>query len=200
MQSETGSPKSYRNTRDRRSIRSAQMIYQGLVKLMREKRFESISVTDLVTRAKVGRTTFYRHFNVVEDVLRMHCEEVVQGLTEYLQAYQRDRQGESVTRVLKPVLRYFYLHSEVIELLMRARRIHILEDSLYRHFLQYQVVFRTYFRVAEDYLPYIMLARIGSLTKILEHWIATGKQQAPDALADNLGGILSDIVALDHWL
>lgn len=190
----------YRNTVDRRSIRSSRMIYEALVELMREKSFAEITVTDVVTRANVGRTTFYRHFAVVEDVLRMRCEEVVQGLTDYLQAYQRNHRGESVTRVLGPVLRYFYLHSEVIELLMTARRIHILEDVLYRHFLQYQSVFHTYFGVAEDYLPYIMLARIGSLTKILTHWIATGKREPPDALADNLGVILSDIVALDHWL
>lgn len=185
---------------DRRSIRSSEMIYEGLVKLMDEKSFDRITVTDLVNEAKVGRTTFYRHFDEIEDVLWLRCDQVVNGLTDYLHAYHHKHQEESPTRVLKPLLRYFYLHSELIELLMKAKRTHIFEAVIYRHFEPHKSMFSTFFGVEEDYVDYIMLARIGSLTNILTHWIATGKQQAPDELAYRIRVILSDMIALEHWL
>lgn len=38
-------------------------LYNGLVKLMEEKPFEDIKVTDICNKALVNRSTFYDHFN-----------------------------------------------------------------------------------------------------------------------------------------
>ena len=54
----------------KRSPREA--ITQALVELMDEKPFESISITEVVQRAGVGRSSFYRHFSGKKDVLLQH--------------------------------------------------------------------------------------------------------------------------------
>ena len=38
-------------------------LYNGLLKLMEEKSFEEIKVTDICNKALVNRSTFYDHFN-----------------------------------------------------------------------------------------------------------------------------------------
>jgi AcrR family transcriptional regulator len=185
---------------DQRSIRSGEMIYEGLVKLMREKEFAAITVTDLIDAANVGRTTFYRNFDELEDVLWMRCDQVASGLVEYLRAYRQGQQAESRSTILKPVLRYFYLHSELIELLMKARRIHIFEEAMLSRFRPFKAVIGAFYGLEGDYVDYVVALRIGGITNILTHWIETGKKQAPDELADRLGVIVSNMGALEQLL
>jgi AcrR family transcriptional regulator len=185
---------------DQRSIRSGEMIYEGLVKLMREKEFAAITVTDLIDAANVGRTTFYRNFDELEDVLWMRCDQVASGLVEYLRAYRQGQQAESRSAILKPVLRYFYLHSELIELLMKARRIHIFEEAMLSRFRPFKAVIGAFYGLEGDYVDYVVALRIGGITNILTHWIETGKKQAPDELADRLGVIVSNMGALEQLL
>jgi AcrR family transcriptional regulator len=189
----------YHIKNDQRSIRSAEMIYTGLSELMRGKEFAAITVTDLVDVAEVGRTTFYRNFDEIEDVLRMRCDQVVEGLLDYLQSYRKKHQDESRT-LLKPVLRYFYLHSELVELLMKAKRIHIFEEAFHSRFEPFKSMFGAFYGVEEDYVDYVLAMRIGGITSILVHWIETGKKQAPDELTDKLGAITSNMVALEQLL
>jgi AcrR family transcriptional regulator len=54
---------------DRRSRRSRRLIVDALVGLMGEKRYDRITVQDIVDRADVGRTTFYAQFRNKDDVL-----------------------------------------------------------------------------------------------------------------------------------
>jgi AcrR family transcriptional regulator len=185
---------------DQRSIRSGELIYTGLVELMREKDFAAITVTDLVEAASVGRTTFYRNFDEIEDVLRMRCDQVVEGLLVYLQAYRQKHWDESRTTILKPVLRYFYLHSELVELLMNAKRIHLFEEAFRSLFEPFKSTLGTFYGVEEDYVNYVLALRIGGVTNILVHWIETGKKQAPDELADKLGAIIGNMGALEELL
>ena len=185
---------------DQRSIRSSEMIYEGLAKLVRDKDFAAITVTDLVDAAAVGRTTFYRNFDEIEDVLWMRCDQVVEGLIGYLQTYRQKYPDEPRTTILKPFLRYFYLHSELLELLMKAKRIHIFEEALLILFEPFKSMFGAYYGTEEDYVDYVMAMRIGGVTNILTHWIKTGKKQAPDDLADKLGAITTNMVALEQLL
>lgn len=185
---------------DQRSIRSCEMIYEGLVKLMREKDFAAITVTDLVNAAEVGRTTFYRHFDEIEDVLTMRCDHVVGGLIDYLRAYREQEPDELETSIIRPSLRYFYLHSDLMELLIKAKRIHIFEEILLDYFKPFKPVFSAYYGIEEVYVEYVMAMRLGGITNVVSHWIATGKQQAPDELADRLSVIVSEMVALEQLL
>lgn len=62
---------------DRRSRRSRRLIADALLALMREKRFDRITVREIVERADVGRTTFYAQFQNKEDVLASEVERVL---------------------------------------------------------------------------------------------------------------------------
>jgi AcrR family transcriptional regulator len=185
---------------DQRSIRSSEMVYEGLVKLLREKEFASITVTDLTNAANVGRTTFYRNFDDIEDVLWMRCDQVVSGLIEYLREYRKIHQDEPRAAILKPVLRYFYLHSELIELLMKAKRIHIFEEAMLSRFKPFKAVIGAFYGLEGEYTDYVVAVRIGGITNILTHWIETGKKQPPDELAERLSVIVSNIGALEQLL
>jgi AcrR family transcriptional regulator len=54
---------------DRRSQRTRRVLLEALVSLMQEKRYEAITVQDIIDRADVGRSTFYAHYQDKEDLM-----------------------------------------------------------------------------------------------------------------------------------
>lgn len=65
----------YHKKNDRRSIQSSDWIYEALKVLMLDKEYSKITITDIVNKANIGRTTFYRNFDTIDDVLKMKCDE-----------------------------------------------------------------------------------------------------------------------------
>jgi AcrR family transcriptional regulator len=61
---------------DRRVRRTRQAIQHALVELILEKGYERVTVTDLINRADVGRSTFYAHFDGKQAVLLANLEEL----------------------------------------------------------------------------------------------------------------------------
>ncbi|NDJ53060.1 MAG: TetR/AcrR family transcriptional regulator [Chloroflexi bacterium] len=153
---------------------------------MRERPFNTINVTDLVEAAGVGRTTFYRNFDEIEDILRMRNDQVFEGLVAYLKAYRDQHAFGPDTNLLKPVLRFFYLNSDIIELLIMAHRIDMFQDSIKRMLIPYKPMFAEFYGVNDVYVEYVIAMRLGTVINALTHWIETGKREAPDELADKL--------------
>lgn len=63
-------------TVDRRIRRTREALQQALIALIRERRYEDITVQEIAERANVGRTTFYLHFNN-KDELFIDCHESI---------------------------------------------------------------------------------------------------------------------------
>ena len=54
---------------DRRTRRTRQLLRRALLLLLKEKRYEEISVQDIIERADVARSTFYLHYVDKDDLL-----------------------------------------------------------------------------------------------------------------------------------
>ena len=61
----------------RSAIRSRRFIRQAFLELLREKRFEKITVTDIVNRADINRSTFYAHYTDVKALIEEIQYEIV---------------------------------------------------------------------------------------------------------------------------
>jgi AcrR family transcriptional regulator len=72
---------------DRRARRSASMVADGLMACLREKTLAKVRIADITGAAGVGRATFYRLFDGVDDVLRWRCDavfaDIVAGIGEH---------------------------------------------------------------------------------------------------------------------
>jgi AcrR family transcriptional regulator len=60
---------------DRRITRTKTALNQALAELVKEKGYESVTIEDITTRANLGRTTFYLHYQDKEDLLLERLEE-----------------------------------------------------------------------------------------------------------------------------
>ena len=66
----------------RSAIRSRRLIRQAFLELLREKAFEKITVTDIVNRADINRSTFYAHY---PDVIGLVEEMIADSIDRSLQ-------------------------------------------------------------------------------------------------------------------
>lgn len=61
---------------DRRQQKSRQAIYDAFTSLLAKKKYNNITVQNIIDEANVGRTTFYAHFETKDDLLKSVCEEL----------------------------------------------------------------------------------------------------------------------------
>jgi len=61
----------------RSAVRSRRLIHDAFLQLLREKPFEKITVTDIVKRADINRSTFYAHYPDVRGMVEALVEDAV---------------------------------------------------------------------------------------------------------------------------
>lgn len=92
---------------DARVRRTRDALGDALVALMQEKPFETITIQDVLDRAKVSRSTFYTHYSDKDDLLMSDAEEFFEALSMALSEH-----GDISDRVF-PVKEFFTHLSDV---------------------------------------------------------------------------------------
>lgn len=70
---------------DRRESRTRRSLSDALIELILEKRYDAITVQNLIDRADVGRSTFYAHFRDKEDLFLSDWERLLDGFVGHIQ-------------------------------------------------------------------------------------------------------------------
>lgn len=65
---------------DRRVRRTTQALIHALVALLQEKRYDAVTIQDLLDHADVGRSTFYSHYRGKDDLLLGSFEHMLERL------------------------------------------------------------------------------------------------------------------------
>lgn len=69
---------------DRRAIRTRRSLSEALIALLRVKRWDAITVQQVIDRANVGRSTFYAHYRDKDDLLRSTFAEFLGGIGTHI--------------------------------------------------------------------------------------------------------------------
>ena len=92
------------------AIRTQQMISQALIRLMQRTSYQQITVTDLCREADIGRKTFYRHFQWMEDVIDFQLDQL------YAE-YEEDLHTLSLEQYLPHHFAFLERHIDYLKLL-----------------------------------------------------------------------------------
>jgi AcrR family transcriptional regulator len=172
----------YHIKEDARSKKSAEMLYRGLLKCLEETPLDKVSVTDVQKASGTGRSTFYRNFDTVIDILKWKCDA---QFSEAIGSYVKTLSGERRADLLLYMLSYWMQHSDVIEALLGAGRV----DVVYRCFLDSYKVVEQHLLGLGITLPndaqerYFSAVSAGFFISIMDTWIAGGKRESPEQVA-----------------
>lgn len=115
---------------DRRSVRTRRMLGRALVELMLEKRYDTITVQEIIDRANVGRSTFYAHFMDKEDLLQNETAELIERLVLHT---ERAASSNHLIPSLA-MLRHVFESHELIRALVRGRAMGPVLKMMQSHF------------------------------------------------------------------
>ena len=106
------------NTKDRRVRRTRKLLHQALRELMAEKRYDSITVQDILDQADVGRTTFYAHYQDKEDLATSMLIELMDRLIAAVDESDLPKQPVYPTHIL---FNHIEENHEIFKGMMRGR-------------------------------------------------------------------------------
>ena len=179
----TGEAKMYHISDDKRSRESSQWIYEALEQLMTELPYEKIRITDICKKAKVGRVTFYRHYDTIDDILRKKCDDKFRALLVYLKEYSASQKMAAKT-FLVPFLRFWYVNPSIIRIIFLANKDFIINESIERILAPVE---KLYFEHKENsYDSYFSSVKYAVSITVLKEWFKNDMNLAPDDLSTGL--------------
>lgn len=124
-----------RNTKDdRRSQRTRQLLGQALTALMGERRYDTITVQDIIDRANVGRSTFYAHYLDKEDLLVSEFTRVLDLLTRQIEPTGQAEPQRLLA--LAPFFEHVRGHQHLYRALLRGGAIELILKTSRERFRQ----------------------------------------------------------------
>ncbi len=82
----------YHKQANKTAIQSQHMIADALFSLMKRRPFQQITVTEICEEAAIGRKTFYRNFDVKEDVIAFHLDILCGQYADEIQGMEPEQQ------------------------------------------------------------------------------------------------------------
>lgn len=95
----------YHIKKDKRMLKSAVLICDGLTELLKTKSYAEISITDVCDSKGIARTTFYRLFDTLDDVLLYQFDSIFE---------ESIRQYSDAKKPYTEVLLQFAMHNQVL--------------------------------------------------------------------------------------
>lgn len=157
-------------------------IQEALISLLRIKSINDVSVTELVQKAGVSRSAFYRNFRSIEEVLQSIVFDSFADLTEKLKMFK----GKKTDAFWRSLVLSIVKHSEKVRSL-------ITEDSWCGETLlscmnDYFSDFASSFEESADL--YEMRFYLGGIYNVILFWLSGGSNDTATELTDKIMKIL----------
>lgn len=167
---------------DRRSQRTRDLLDQAIFALMAEKRYESITVQDIIDRANVGRATFYAHFQDKEDLAISSLERMLDGMAQQIDA--RDSDGRWLP--LRELLQHVQEQQVIFQGLMRGRGLDVFVERSQFYFARLLET-RLQVQLPKGTKPAIPLAvaanyMAGAVVALIKWWLDNKLPYSPEQM------------------
>lgn len=168
---------------DARVRKTRDALGDALIGLMQEKPFHSITVQDVLDRAKVGRSTFYSHYSDKDDLFMSDAEEFFEMMANALSAH-RDKSD----RVF-PVKEFFSHVAEVqpfVKALISSGKLHdnfeLAQGQFARGIEQRLAELPQGAKIPAHERAVRAFAHAGALLSLLRWWMDRGMKEPAEAM------------------
>lgn len=172
---------------DQRSRESAAAIANALFALVTLKPWQEIGVSEVVSLAQVGRATFYRNFDTLEDVLTYQLQIASKRLLDRIDAAR----GNGILKLedyLRIASHYWLAESSLLKILLASEQAHRLSECLIADFSA------TGIRIEQSKHQTLHIECLCTLmAKVILHLFVQQKNEDPDT---SLRFVLQDLQSI----
>ena len=184
----------YHISNDKRSRSSAMFLYEALLVLLKQKSLTHINVSDVVKQAEIGRTTFYRCFDSIEDILQYQSDIIFEKCGTYMhRMVVVEKMYKPDDTFIKVFLEFWSSHYSIIETLIAVDRTDIIHRS-FKHMLT--GLKAQYPDINIPYYDYFVEVRTAIAVTLLTQWIKDERSVSPSQLVE----VFKDQILLDQFL
>lgn len=169
-----------------RSQRSANRICEAVMDCAKQKKLIDITVSELCRHYGISRTTFYRLFDNISDVLEYRCELIAQEI--FLNIH-----SDSPKEMLLSMIQTLMKQKELIEILSRNGRSGLIKTMQEKYWSQSQLEAMLNDTEHPSYFHSILAQLIPAM---LDTWVKGGQQESPEEIYGILQETLNRMVRL----
>lgn len=167
------------------------LLKESLLKILKEKELDTVSVTELCREAGINRATFYRHYEIPRDVL----EEIQRDLYHELRRQVKiPETAEDIRPMIETLCTNMNAHIDLLRILIRSN-----SDTDFSKFIceVYMEVITEYShmdilkKLSREDLQLLMLYSAGGSYFVLRSWIMGQFKKSPKEMADYVCDLLS---------
>ena len=157
----------------------SEYITEALLRLLKQKDFSSISITDICNRAGTTRMSFYRNFESKEDIIRKWLQQQTDSFLERSGiSYSNDTTEDYIIKLFTHLSNY----KEEFTALYNSGLSHLVKDEFDRVFLSIH---------QGEYDDYKTFFHAGGIYNSFYLWMRNGFKESPQELAQKMEGLLS---------
>lgn len=157
-------------------------IESALLLLMKRENFEAISITDIIRKAGVSRSAYYRNYTSKEDILFNVFNEAAQTIVSAMSESIRRRDASDCYRIL---FEKVWESRTLFEIIKQAGMIYEFQESVNGRYLSVLPPDATYEH-------YRVLSWVGSVFNMILGWIDREYRESPVEMALICSPLLND--------
>lgn len=168
----------YHISNDKRAKNSAKRIGDGLLICLKNKKIGEVTVSDVQRAAMVGRSTFYRLFDNVDDVLSYLCDNVFES------AYGKFEDTALFTpeRTTLEFIRTWMDNEALLTAIVDCNRTDFIFRSHEKYLMKERGLFFKEVSTDEVQLTYLTTIMTACTAAILTAWLLNGKKESAEQI------------------
>lgn len=176
----------YHISDDIRAKTSAMRICEAVMSCAKQKPISEITITELSRNHLISRTTFYRLFDNVSDVLEYQCDLIAQEILLNIH-------GDSHEEVLLETIRRLIEQKDLIEILSCNGRMGLIK-TMQEKYLPKSILLASLDTPEQSAFFHSILAML--IPAALDAWIQDGQKESPEEIYKELQNSLHIISSL----
>lgn len=163
------------------SKRSKEYLTQALLKLMREKPFQKITIKEITEEAQLARMTFYSNFENKEEILKYHSDCL---LLKFIENFKRGN-GKTERDMFCEFFKFWKEEREFVNVL-KKNRVFILIELFEKYIYQLNDMFSFFDFEGEcpETVGFKVAYCVGGLCNVLNRWIDRDMKDDYEELVD----------------
>lgn len=173
---------------DRRIIRSKEALKHAFMQLMSQKRFATISITEIVELANYNRGTFYTHYESKEALLDEIMSELIEDL---LRSFRAPYEKTDVIRINElpaasiTLFDHIYEHASIYTILLKSDVLSLVRDKMFEA-LKNIVTEELEHTVSDINQELMTIYSMSALLGLVFYWIENGFVYSPSYMQEQL--------------